>query len=117
MIQRSTGKFNGPRARFFVLERPMPEMSDLIAKASVDRRLAEIITPVIEDLGFELVRVRYMSGAKLKTVQIMAERPDGASTLMNVRRFLRRFRLFWMSRIRLRMNIRLRFQAPVLIAP
>ncbi len=77
MIQRSTGKFNGPRARFFVLERPMPEMSDLIAKASVDRRLAEIITPVIEDLGFELVRVRFMSGAKQKTVQIMAERPDG----------------------------------------
>jgi ribosome maturation factor RimP len=51
-------------------------MSDLIAKATLDRRLAEIITPVIEDLGFELVRVRFMSG-KTKSVQIMAERPDG----------------------------------------
>ena len=51
-------------------------MSDLVAKASMDRRLAEIITPVIEDMGFELVRVRYMGG-KTATVQIMAERPDG----------------------------------------
>jgi ribosome maturation factor RimP len=51
-------------------------MSDLIAKTSIDRRMAEIITPVIEDLGFELVRVRLMSG-KTRTLQIMAERPDG----------------------------------------
>jgi len=51
-------------------------VSDLIAKAAIDRRLAGIITPVIEDLGYELVRVRLMSG-KHKTVQIMAERPDG----------------------------------------
>lgn len=52
-------------------------MSDLIANAPMDRRLAAIITPVIEDLGFELVRVRFMSGAKQKTVQIMADRPEG----------------------------------------
>ena len=51
-------------------------MSDLIAKASIDRRLAEIITPVIEDLGFELVRVRYMGG-NTKTIQIMADKPEG----------------------------------------
>ncbi len=51
-------------------------MADLIAKTQIDRRLAEIITPVIEDMGFELVRVRFMGG-KAKTVQIMAERPTG----------------------------------------
>ena len=51
-------------------------MSDLIAKATMDRRVAEIITPVIEDLGFELVRVRLMGG-EYKTLQIMAERPEG----------------------------------------
>lgn len=51
-------------------------MSDLIAKASIDRRLAEIITPVIEDMGFELVRVRLMGG-QTKTLQIMADRPSG----------------------------------------
>ncbi|MGR3756403.1 MAG: ribosome maturation factor RimP [Tranquillimonas sp.] len=51
-------------------------MSDLIAKAQIDRRLAEIITPVIEDIGYELVRVRYMGG-KTPMVQIMADRPQG----------------------------------------
>ncbi len=42
----------------------------------MDRRIAEIIAPVIEDLGFELVRVRLMAG-KTRTLQIMAERPEG----------------------------------------
>ena len=50
--------------------------NDLIAKAAIDRRMAEIITPVIEDLGFELVRVRLMSGQST-TLQVMADRPDG----------------------------------------
>lgn len=51
-------------------------MSDLIAKTAIDRRLAEIVSPVIEGLGFELVRIRLMGG-KTRTLQIMAERPDG----------------------------------------
>lgn len=51
-------------------------MTDLIAKAAIDRKLAEIIQPVIEGLGYELVRVR-MQGGKTKALQIMAERPDG----------------------------------------
>ena len=42
----------------------------------MDRRLAEIITPVIEDMGFELVRIRLMSGKDV-TLQIMADKPDG----------------------------------------
>ncbi|MDF1729109.1 MAG: ribosome maturation factor RimP [Sulfitobacter sp.] len=50
--------------------------TDLIAKAAIDRRMAEIITPVIEDMGYELVRVRLMSG-KQTTLQIMADKPDG----------------------------------------
>ena len=51
-------------------------MSDLVAKASIDRRLAEILTPVIEGMGYELVRIRLMGG-KTKNLQIMADRPDG----------------------------------------
>ncbi len=51
-------------------------MSDLIAKTSMDQRLAGIVIPVIEDLGFELVRLRLMGG-KTPTLQIMADRPDG----------------------------------------
>lgn len=63
----------GPLARFFMSD----AMNDLVAKASIDRRMAEVITPVIEDLGFELVRVRLMAGSKSKTLQIMAEKPEG----------------------------------------
>jgi ribosome maturation factor RimP len=66
-------KFNGPRARFFV---PESELADLIAKAAIDRRLAGIVAPTIEGLGFELVRIRLMGG-KRATLQIMAERPEG----------------------------------------
>jgi ribosome maturation factor RimP len=51
-------------------------MSDLIAKTAIDRRLAEIVTPAIEGLGFELVRIRLMGG-KTPTLQIMADRPEG----------------------------------------
>jgi len=54
--------------------------NDLIAKAAIDRRLAEIVTPVIEDMGFELVRIRLMGG-KTSTLQIMAERPEGGIEL------------------------------------
>lgn len=51
-------------------------MSDLIAKTAIDRRLADLIGPVIEGLGFELVRIRLMGG-KTRTLQIMVDRPDG----------------------------------------
>ena len=51
-------------------------MSDLVAKAAMDRRIAEIATPVLQDMGFELVRVR-LQGGKAPVLQIMAQRPDG----------------------------------------
>lgn len=51
-------------------------MADLVAKAAIDRRLAGIVTPTLEGMGFELVRIRLMSG-KRTTLQIMAERPEG----------------------------------------
>ena len=51
-------------------------MSDLIAKAAIDVRLAEIVTPAIEGLGFELVRLRLLTG-KETILQIMADRPEG----------------------------------------
>jgi ribosome maturation factor RimP len=43
-------------------------------------RLDPIIEPVVEAAGFKLVRLRLI-GTKTKTLQIMAERPDGT---MNV---------------------------------
>lgn len=51
-------------------------MADLVAKAAIDRRIAGIVAPAIEGMGFEPVRIRLMSG-KRQTLQIMAERPDG----------------------------------------
>lgn len=51
-------------------------MTDLIAKTGMDKRLAEIVQPVIEDMGFDLVRIRLMGG-QVPTLQIMAERPQG----------------------------------------
>lgn len=52
-------------------------MSDMLAKAPMDRRIAEIIAPTVEGLGFELVRIRLMGG-ETRTLQVMAERPDGS---------------------------------------
>jgi ribosome maturation factor RimP len=51
-------------------------MSDLIAKTALDKRLADIVTPVIEDMGFELVRLR-MQGGRTATLQVMADRAEG----------------------------------------
>lgn len=51
-------------------------MADMLAKAPVDRRIADLIAPTVEGLGFELVRVRLMGGRRI-TLQVMAERPDG----------------------------------------
>ena len=51
-------------------------MTELVAKTAIDQRLAEIVTPAIESMGFELVRIRLMGGLH-KTLQIMADRPEG----------------------------------------
>lgn len=51
-------------------------MTELIAKTAIDRRLAEIVTPAIEGLGYELVRIR-LQGGRTATLQIMADRPEG----------------------------------------
>jgi ribosome maturation factor RimP len=69
----STGNVTGRAPVFLCLD---DMTNDLIAKAAIDRRLAEIITPVIEGMGFELVRVRLMGG-KTHVLQIMADRPQG----------------------------------------
>jgi ribosome maturation factor RimP len=48
----------------------------LIIEPGLAARVASIAEPVIESLGYRLVRVK-VSGADGCTVQIMAERPDG----------------------------------------
>lgn len=65
-------------------------MTDLVAKAPIDRRLAAIVTPTIEGMGYSLVRLRFMGGAKRNTVQIMAERrSDGGMEVEDCARLSR----------------------------
>jgi ribosome maturation factor RimP len=52
----------------------------LIVEPGLPARVAAIAEPVIESLGYRLVRVK-VSGAEGCTVQIMAERPDGSMTV------------------------------------
>lgn len=52
----------------------------LIVEPGLPARVAAVAEPVIEQLGYRLVRVR-VSGMEGCTVQIMAERPDGSMTV------------------------------------
>jgi ribosome maturation factor RimP len=52
----------------------------LITESGVAARVAAIVEPVVEDLGFHLVRVK-VTGTNGCTVQIMAERPDGTMSV------------------------------------
>jgi len=61
---------------FFVFGRKRARLT-----VTLEQRIAEIIEPSIEAMGFELVRV-LLSGQTRRTLQIMAERLDG--TGMNV---------------------------------
>jgi ribosome maturation factor RimP len=49
----------------------------LRAKSREDRSLLELLDPVAEAHGYEIVRVRLMGGGRSRKLQIMAERPDG----------------------------------------
>ena len=45
------------------------------AKTAEDRALLEMIDPVAESLGLDVVRIRLMGGTQRRRLQIMAERP------------------------------------------
>jgi len=51
-------------------------INNLIAKSYMDKKLAELLNPILEDLGFEMVRVR-LSNGNPSILQIMADRLDG----------------------------------------
>lgn len=52
----------------------------IVTEQGLDARVAAIVEPVIEDLGYRLVRTR-ITAANGCTLQIMAERPDGTMTV------------------------------------
>ncbi|TAN09367.1 MAG: ribosome maturation factor RimP [Rhizobiaceae bacterium] len=52
----------------------------IIRESGTDARVAMIVRPVLEGIGYRLVRVR-LSGQNGPTLQIMAERPNGTMTV------------------------------------
>jgi len=48
-------------------------MEHLIARTVIDQQIRDLITPPVEELGFEIVRVRYVDGKK-PTLQIMLDK-------------------------------------------
>lgn len=58
----------------------MTSEARIMEETGLARRVGLLAEPVLEDMGFELVRVR-ISARDGCTVQIMAERPDGTMTV------------------------------------
>jgi ribosome maturation factor RimP len=67
----TSGGPKGPAA-FLLIGRP-----SLRGKTAEDLRLLELLDPVAEAAGYDIVRLRLMGGHDRRTLQIMAERPDG----------------------------------------
>lgn len=61
---------------------PTPEAGEarIITETGLDRRIADIIEPVLVAMGYKLVRARLMNQNGL-TLQVMAERNDGTMTV------------------------------------
>ena len=58
-------------------------------KTAEDRRLIELLDPVAEAAGYELVRLRLMGGEHARRLQVMAERPDGEMVVEDCARLSR----------------------------
>ena len=67
----TSGGPKGPAA-FLLIGRP-----SLRGKTAEDLRLLELLDPVAEAAGYDIVRLRLMGGHERRNLQIMAERPDG----------------------------------------
>jgi ribosome maturation factor RimP len=52
-------------------------------KTAEDRKLLDLLDPVAEAAGYEIVRLRLMGGDRSRTLQIMAERPDGTMVVQD----------------------------------
>ncbi|MBY0428077.1 MAG: ribosome maturation factor RimP, partial [Alphaproteobacteria bacterium] len=50
---------------------------------AVSDRIAELISPTLESMGYELVRVHISGGRNNQTLQIMAERQDGKAVTVD----------------------------------
>lgn len=48
---------------------------------SQEQRIAEMIEPVIEDMGYELVRVKFMGAGRSHTLQLMIDHQDESKSI------------------------------------
>jgi len=64
------------------------QVTELVARAAIDRRLARIVLPTVEGMGLRLVRLRLIGGKRI-TLQIMAEREDGTMEVEDCARLSR----------------------------
>lgn len=51
----------------------------LLAETTTEQKVLQIITPSLDQLGYELVRVKMMDADKRKTLQVMLDRADGVT--------------------------------------
>jgi len=58
-------------------------------KTAEDLKLLELLDPVAEAAGYEIVRLRLMGGVERRKLQIMAERPDGEMVVEDCARLSR----------------------------
>jgi len=58
-------------------------------KTAEDRGLIELLDPVADAAGYEIVRLRLMGGEQARRLQIMAERPDGEMVVEDCARLSR----------------------------
>jgi ribosome maturation factor RimP len=52
----------------------------LLAETGIAAKVRDLIGPSVEAMGYDLVRVRYIPTSR-RTLQLMAERPDGTMTV------------------------------------
>ena len=65
----------------------------LRGKTAEDHRLLDLLDPVAEAAGYEIVRLRLMGGTTARRLQIMAERPDGTMLVEDCARLARALNL------------------------
>lgn len=72
--------------RFFVCRRMAKLMR---GKTAEDARLLELLDPVAEAAGYEIVRLRLMGGDHARRLQVMAETPEGEMVVEDCARLSR----------------------------
>jgi ribosome maturation factor RimP len=77
MAFTSGGPEKACRFFFAPFSRSFGKVARLRGKTAEDHRLLELLSPVAQGAGFEIVRLRLMAGDRARRLQIMAERDDG----------------------------------------